>query len=266
MMPDRSSVLLRSADALVRGLGVDPIGIASRAPEGCVAGDALLGEGLAAALATYGARWPGGDPRAVGSDWTKAYFRTVLPPLLAPVFAGVVITAAPSDLWVRTEGGEPVAVHLRTGAAVRGEQRDPADLAPFYGALLGRHAARVVAAVREASGLSPRVAWSNLGGLLAFAYRTLAGRPELAGAAARHAEAVLGRPEVPWFDGRNPLLDPVRTIPVGIPGLPEVAHVRRVCCLRDRLGQTLCLSCPRLDLDGRVALYRDFLAQRAREA
>lgn len=268
MTADEACALLESGGAAARAFGLTPLVLRETAPQGCVSGTALLGEGLAPALAVYGARYPGGDPRAAASEWTKAYFRNVLPLLVAPAFVGVCIAAAPDDVWVRLDGGGPTAAFLRDPCVVRAAPGGPVpaggDLERLYATLLGRHVAAVVTAVGAASGLAPRVVWSNAGALLAFVYRTAAGRPELA-AAARHDAAVLGAAEVPWFDGRNPLFEPVRAIPVGIPGLPPVAHVRRVCCLRDRLGEPLCLSCPRVGQEERAARYLAALRTRGEE-
>ena len=88
-------------------------------------------------------------------------------------------------------------------------------------------------AVAQASGLAPKVLWSNVGNW----FDGLAGEAEAMGAAgAGDARALLGLERAP--DGtRNPLFAAVRHTPKG--------RKRKVCCLRYLMPELdLCDTCP----------------------
>lgn len=210
-------------------------------------------------LSEHAARWPDGDARAAASVWTKAYFRTLIPSVIVPVVAGVPLDASAASCTLMLEGPVPTAVAVKTLSGpwdLPGPPTGPAALRS-YGGLLSDHVAPLAFAIRDLTGLSPRVVWSNAGNLIAYLYRELASLPGLSFVARAHNDHVLGMRHTPWFPKGNPLFDPVRMIRVTSGNRTADIHCRRVCCLRDRLGDTLCTSCPRLsDADRRALVDR----------
>lgn len=196
---------------------------------------------LSAVLAAYGQTWAGCDRRAVASDWTKAYFRALIPAVVVPALCGIGVDGGNGNTRLALDGARPSQLgfaRLEDGVAV--------DVDAIYGRLLAGHVQPLAEAVRAVSGLSARVVWSNAGNLIAFLFREAGRLPALAPAAEAQAAAVTGRRAVPYLTGPNPLFEPVRMIPVAVSeGIVSVPR-RRVCCLRDRLGESLCTSCPRL--------------------
>ncbi len=171
--------------------------------------------------------------RAVASVWSKRLFQAVLTAGLTADLLG----EAPDDDPLLTLDGHVVAaaVVARPAAARNRPVADWIDgtVAPAIGRL------------SAAGGLSPRVFWSNAATMAAWLYEHWMRLPgwEATAAARRHAVVEADRP-----DGRtNPLRDHIVYRPCAVPGYEAGARMRKVCCLRDRLGQRLCAGCPKID-------------------
>jgi len=188
--------------------------------------EALIGE--AARLEPDGA-----CRRAIASVWSKRLFQAVLSAALTADLLG----EAPDDDPLLTLDGHLVAAAVVAwpGPPRRHPVEDWIDgtMAPAIGRL------------SAAGGLSPRVFWSNAAAMAAWLYEHWMRLPgwETAAASRRHAVVEADRP-----DRRpNPLRDHIVYRPCAVPGYESGARMRKVCCLRDRLGQRLCAGCPKID-------------------
>ena len=182
-------------------------------------------EALADCLARFARAHPDTDERALASLWIQWYAATTWPALAAG--AVVLGVGPPPDqaAIVLDEEARPVGVRVR---AV-----EPVEPGMFLEALARRQAGPLMAAA-AATGLSPRVPWSNAINVLGWMLdhlRAVAGEARLA-----PAFDVLARPR--WGDGTpNPL--------AGGGACGGGRPARRVCCLRYRLqGFDYCGDCP----------------------
>lgn len=213
------------------------------------AGDAVVVPGrrfvepqfLRTCLATYEQQFPGAEPRALASIWSKEYFLTLLPAVVAASLAlqwqlpvnldelGIIVDAEglPSRMVLPNEGapwpGGP--------ARKRFETLLEDNLQPFVMALAG-----VVK-------LAPRVLWNNAGNYLETVVHVL---EERGFAADVLADGETWLTQRSWPDGRrNPLHEPVRYVELTGPHGPMRIRQRRQCCLRDKLpGYEHCSDCP----------------------
>lgn len=170
--------------------------------------------------------------RAVTSVWSKRLFSALLS---APLTADL-LGEAPDDDPLLTLDGHRVAAAVMAWPA-------PPRRRPVTDWIDGT-VEPAIARLSQVGGLSPRVFWSNAAAMVAWLYEHWSTLPDWAGEAAarRQAVAVADRP-----DGRvNPLRDHIVYRPCSLPGYEAGARMRRVCCLRDRLGQRLCSSCPKI--------------------
>jgi len=180
------------------------------------------------------AREPAGAcRRAVTSVWSKRLFSALLS---APLTADLLGEAPDDDPLLTLDGHVVVAAVTAWPAAPR--WRPVADW-------IDGTVEPAIARLSKVGGLSPRVFWSNAAAMIAWLYEhwsALDGWADQA-AARRHQVAEADRP-----DGRaNPLRDHIVYRPCDVPGYEAGARMRRVCCLRDRLGQRLCSSCPKIE-------------------
>lgn len=62
-------------------------------------------------------------------------------------------------------------------------------------------------------------------------------------------------PHLAGYGAPNPLRDEISYVATPVPEYPTMRR-RRICCLRDRLGQPLCASCPKITAEARDAVLR----------
>lgn len=198
--------------------------------------------GLEGRLERFRRERPLAHPRGAASIWSKALLRVLLPPLLAAAATGRLglseVGETGSALRVALRDGMPERLLLPPAAFGPGGIGLDAALP-----LLLQPVERLAEGCRAASGLVPRVVWSNAGNLAEAVVGGLAALPGRAEAAERLRQALLEPARLP--DGRrNPLHVPVRYLaPLAPGGRPR--RLRRICCLRYLAGEPLCASCPR---------------------
>ncbi len=182
--------------------------------------EASVVSGLASA---WGGRQGYDDPRVQVTQWSKFFWRAVLPPWGLAAWLGAVVRLEHSVLTCRDD--EPAA--LRFDAPVGGPPDPVEAFAPW------------VEAMAVAGRLSPRVIWANAGNLLQAMIEVL---PELDPGLAVRASLLRRQ----WLERRthegrrHPLFASVRWLP----GAPP-RRLRRICCVRYRdpaLGY--CATCP----------------------
>lgn len=203
---------------------------------------ALLAPGVLEGMVDQaGAREPAGAcRRAVTSVWSKRLFSALLS---APLTADLMGEAPDDDPLLTLDGHVVVAAVMAWPAAPR--RRPVTDW-------IDGTVEPAIARLSKVGGLSPRVFWSNAAAMSAWLYEHWSALPGWAdeAAARRHEVTEADRP-----DGRaNPLRDHIVYRPCDVPGYEAGARMRRVCCLRDRLGQRLCSSCPKIEPAARDAL------------
>ncbi|WP_163557080.1 siderophore-iron reductase FhuF [Halomonas sp. NO4] len=190
-------------------------------------------------LERFASRYPGGDPRAVASLWSKWHFSALLAPGLA---ANLLLSRdLPLDLertgLHQTEDGQTE----RLAIADEGEPLASGALARRFSTLLDGHLAPLIDTLASCSGASPRVFWSNAGNVFEHFAHAISTHPLARPDSAKPAFELLERRQL--ADGRrNPLYQPVR---YHDPSDGQSQRVRRMCCIRyliDDLGY--CGNCP----------------------
>ncbi|BBK40725.1 hypothetical protein STVA_07450 [Allostella vacuolata] len=192
---------------------------------------------------------PDACPRGAASVWSKHLFSALLP---MPTLAALAGSSPPADPLVMVVDGLPKAVLADPPGALR-ESPAPDALADWTDRVLGDVA---IAALVAASGLAPRLFWSNAAAMLAYLCEKWDAVPTLAGRAATLRAAL--------FD-RAALRGQIAYVATPVPEYPTLRR-RRLCCLRDRLGQPLCSSCPRITAEARDAILRATAAKAAAAA
>lgn len=188
-------------------------------------------DALTCQMSLFARRFARPERRAVASLWMKHHVSTVLTPVLAAnLLLGrqMPVALAEIDVLPGPEGIAHALILPHSGIPV-------GDTDPFarFSPVLEGHVAPMVKAMSKASGIAPKVLWSNVGNW----FDGLALEAEAMGAAgAGHARALLALERAP--DGtRNPLFAAVRHTPQG--------RKRRVCCLRYLIPELdLCGTCP----------------------
>ncbi len=208
----------------------------------------LLAPGeLAAALDRYSVKW-GADAcrQASASLWSKSLFAALLP---GPTWLALTGRAIPAEPKLAVAGGVPEGFVVPAPSGPCGDP-DATSLAAFLiGPVTGS-----VAALVSASGLAPRVFWSNAASMLAWLIERFEAIPETAEAARGFRAAILNAGSLPPHGVVNPMANLIGYVPTAVPGYPGVTRRRRVCCLWDRLeADQLCASCPKIDPADREA-------------
>lgn len=194
---------------------------------------------LAAILAGMRAARPEADPRALGSLLEKSACAAAIAGPLAAAACGVALVLDPAQARLAADGdGRPAALCLPAPRA----GSEATCLEGLFGGLV----APLLDALAPLSGAAPRVLWANAGNVAAYTLGTLLQDDDPPPRAAALYRALLARERVPWRAGRNPLRRPVTWRLREEPGPTPLVHRRRVCCLRDRAGEPLCWSCPRV--------------------
>ncbi|QCI67346.1 siderophore-iron reductase FhuF [Phreatobacter stygius] len=189
-------------------------------------------------LARYGEAYPGQDPRAVASLWSKWHFAVVLEPALATNM--LLDWALPTGLGdiglIFTAEARAQALKVsRAGHAFK-----PATAEARFAALIDGHLEPVIAALAGETGITPRVLWSNAGNYFEHALRTVERATSSAQPGVVHAKALLASRT--RADGRpNPLFEPVYYLDQQA----ETGRRRRICCIRYLIPeQKYCGACP----------------------
>jgi ferric iron reductase protein FhuF len=195
-------------------------------------------------LATMREHYCGDDARALVSQWSKWYFKAVLPaavahaviarrPLTMPLASSTLVLkdGLPHGLWLPEDSaGSPVE-----------------DAAARYRSLCSDHLAPLIDSLSAAVRMAPRVLWSNAGNLLEYVMSLLMQMPDHAETARADSSLLFGGGDFFGTGERNPLRMPVRYVTPPSPRMEDPFRVRRICCLRDRLpGEGLCSGCPLL--------------------
>lgn len=196
-------------------------------------------------LERFGARYPGGDPRAVASLWSQWYFGALVP---GAVVLGVLgerilpLALEEVELIVDEETARPTGFRLPDG----GTTAPGADVFRRFEPLVWGHLAPFVEAFAAETGLGEGTLWCNAGRPLQWILDEIESRNEGSGAAVTDVrDALLGLER--WPDGRPNALS-------GTVGYVEEAGDRRprrrICCLRYLLpGVAGCGSlCPLPDV------------------
>jgi len=188
-------------------------------------GDLLRPDRIASQIARFVHAHPDADDKALASLWTQWYAATTWPALVA---GAVLLGSGPrlADTVILLDNdARPAGLRI---ASVT-----PVGVEDFLESLT-REQARPLMAAAAATGVSPRVPWSNAINVLGWMLDQL--RCVTSEARLAHGFAVLDRPV--WPDGT--------TNPLAAPGGSATGRpARRVCCLRYRLqGFDYCGDCP----------------------
>lgn len=180
---------------------------------------------LEEAVERFGARYPGGDRRAVASLWSQWYLGAlVVPSIAAGLLLERVLPLGIDDIDVALddEGGHAVAFRLPHGG-----RRDPgADVFERFEPLLRGHLEPFVGTLVDRYRVSPGLLWCNAGRYLQWILDEIEGRegdapPPDTG---RRLLTARSRPD----GSPNPLHGTVRRVESEDERVPR----RRVCCLR----------------------------------
>jgi ferric iron reductase protein FhuF len=192
------------------------------------------------ARAKFAHGWTHPEPRAVATQFSKYWFRAVIPPVLVCAAADrAAATVAPGHLRLDTDASGIPHLLAADDPAIG---QAAADGDAVLEGLFAQHLDPVVALLAACSGLAPRVFWSNAGNVVAWYLDNLRTQPATAAGAARLSACWSDAERHPRFAGTNPLHMPYAT--------PDVADApatrrRRICCARylsDDCG--LCETCP----------------------
>ena len=86
--------------------------------------------------------------------------------------------------------------------------------------------------------------------------------PPVAGRSAELRTALFHHHRLPGSADTNPLAGQISYLATPVPEYPTLRR-RRLCCLRDRLGQPLCASCPKITAEARDATLRASVARKS---
>ncbi|TKA91850.1 siderophore-iron reductase FhuF [Guyparkeria sp. SB14A] len=206
---------------------------------GVTAAALLEGAALDSLLDRFSARYPGGDRRAIASQWSKWLFHAWLSPLIATwLIQGDSLQRAPSDWGIRfSPDGQAERLWLATTRDVvahpaRGAFLESLTLGPL---------AEMIAVLARHSGASVNVFWSNAGNLVEHVVTRLVDHPAVPPDRLAAAQAFLDTARI---DGqRNRLYRPVSYRLTDEASEPQ--RLRRACCIRYRLAEhDYCENCP----------------------
>ncbi|BBK29895.1 ferric iron reductase protein FhuF [Stella humosa] len=175
--------------------------------------------------------------RASASVWSKSLFSAVLPAQMLAALAGGAPDPDPPLLVV---DGLPKATLALPPAGLDGPPALEA-LAAWTADTLGHLA---IAALARQSGLATRLFWSNAATMMAFLCEKWDDVPAVAGRSVALRNALFAC---------EPLRGQISYVPTPVPAYPTMRR-RRLCCLRDRVGQRLCTGCPKIADDERDAV------------
>ena len=188
--------------------------------------DFLTGDGLAETLDRYAAQHGNADRRAAASFWSLYYFSALAIPYVVARRAETTLPIAIDRMTIALgDDGLPRAF----GLPHEGDWGDDGDIVDFATPLVEEHLARVVAVLKERTGISTRLAWNNAAVYIDYAFNAT-DRAPIAGEDHWPARPLFDRPLLA-HGSPNPFHGCLRhELEAG------VTHCRRkVCCLRYKL-------------------------------
>lgn len=200
-------------------------------------------ERLEQQLLSFGPEHAEGDRRALLSLWSKYYFLRLIPPVLAAsLILNWRLPLAFDDMQVVVGAdGLPEAFKLPHAGERWGSP--PVDGFERFSGLLDNNFTPFIQALIGYRKVASRVLWSNAGNYFEWFMTTLAGMP-FPPAMLAPGKQILETQKRP--DGtRNHLFQPVRYVDQGEQCQPW--RQRRLCCIRNELGMSMCENCPHLD-------------------
>lgn len=188
--------------------------------------DFLAGDGFSETLDRYAESHGGADRRAVASFWSLYYFSALTIPYVVARRAEMTL---PVDLDAMTIAIGDDGLPRAFGLPHEGDWSEGRDLVEVITPLVEGHLSRVVALLKEKSGIAPKLAWNNAAVYIDYAFNATDRSPP---AGDDHW------PSRPLFDcpllangGRNPFHGCLRHETDD-----GAVHCRRkVCCLRYKL-------------------------------
>jgi ferric iron reductase protein FhuF len=185
-------------------------------------------------------------PRATTSVWTKHLFAALLPAPALHALAGRRFDGPPVLL---IDNVRPVAMAALPPDRICATA-EPQHLTDFLRSI----ADPLIRTLAKEARLAPRLLWSNAANFLAWLFEQWQRSPALAERSAAMASTLFD--DATWPDGlANPLHRHVDYVPTTLVEYP-VTRRRRLCCLRDRIGQPLCVTCPKISTEVRDAILR----------
>ena len=184
-----------------------------------------------------------GDRRALLSLWSKYYFLRLIPPVLA---AGLILNwrlpLAFDEIQV-VVGADGLPEAFKLPHAGERWSAAPANGFERFAGLLDDNLLPFIDGLRAHRKIAARVLWSNAGNYFEWFMSTLGGLPFPKPMLAQGFEILESklRPD----GSRNPLFEPVSYVPQGEGCAPW--RQRKLCCIRNELGMTMCDNCPLLE-------------------
>ncbi len=220
----------------------------NRAGPGGVSGSSLRdGSAVDELLDRFATAYPGGDRRAIASQWSKWLFHAWLSPTIATMIVeGHSLSRQSADWGVRFSS-DGCAERLWLGSTVAPMQRQSVDR--LFTQLVCEELGDVVAVLARLSGASVNVFWSNAGNLVEHVLTRLADHsailpdclPDHLADRLEQARQFLDTPRL--AGRRNRLYRPVVYRVSEESTTPQ--RFRRVCCIRYRLDEyDYCENCP----------------------
>lgn len=188
--------------------------------------DFFTGNGFSDTLDRYAQSHGNADRRAAASFWSLYYFSALAIPYIVARRAEMTLPIAFDTMTIAlAEDGLPRAFGLPDA----GDWSEGDDLVDCITPLVDRHLSRVVAVLKERTGISPRLAWNNAAVYIDYAFNATDRSP---------CESGDHWPARPLFDrplladgSQNPFHGCLRHEMEG-----DVVHCRRkICCLRYKL-------------------------------
>ncbi len=188
--------------------------------------DFLTGDGLSDTLDRYARTHGEADRRAAASFWSLYYFSALAIPYVVARRAEATLPIALDAMTIAlADDGLPRAFGLPDA----GDWSEGEDLVDFVTPLVDCHLSRVVAVLKEKTGISPKLAWNNAAVYIDYAFNAT---DHACAEGEDHwpARSLFNCPLL--SDGsRNPFHGCLRHEQEG-----DVVHCRRkVCCLRYKL-------------------------------
>lgn len=181
------------------------------------------------------------DLPALGSAVVRRYSAALIAPQLALRVAGIRLETSPALLAVSLADGVPASLALTPAlAAWIGDTGGGDD--GFAQGLIDGYARPLVAGVRSLFGTPVLVAAAMIAVHLETLLRLRGAQESLIAADVRAALAALA--DTFRIKTRS-LIPSVRAVDLRGHGVVEPYYRRRVCCLADKLGHALCVSCPK---------------------
>lgn len=127
----------------------------------------LTGNGLSDTLDRYATHHASTDRRAVASYWSLYYFSALAMPYVVARRAGIRLPVSIDDMTIAlSDDGLPRAF----GLPGEGEWSEGDTLLDLVIPLVEEHLSRVVATLKEKTGIAPKLAWNNAAVYIDYAF------------------------------------------------------------------------------------------------